>query len=1118
MRTSNSYFALMLTLSLVLVLTGCHLPKPQEKPNASGEANVSATFKAKAVADRSKAVEVQVEGPFALPSAKVFNLMACLKDVAYDKPIQGHQFRVEETDTLVTSDKEGCVTWAERIDFNYLAESKYIRLDRTLRGEKLHKGLQKVAYAVNPWSHGETLPAVLNPDDGNKIPGLVEDEMQIQQALKGLSTSSSPIRRPLWVDEGRFFVTEQRMTHNNITLSFEIHPKVNLQLTKMNGDLFSRPLTAGTFRARMKLIHVYQKEKEIHRLISQTGDLQTSIVNGNLSIKTPMSLPALPTRGQFFLGLELEPLNAPAGMTGFVGVYYLSEYDQLKGSGFLKLSPLVSQDPHFSLESFINADVKEVLATDKTISVADGKKGEEVIPGATAPTSRINDLDVDIYQKPKIQVLKLDFDYLRVGLERTSTRQIFYTIRACFRHGLDQKTVRSQTIKVTKFRASDKDPVIVTEKTLDPNSCIIWDENITFDYFACHHYIPGAIQLENADMGIKETIQVLINPWESAGGALGRDMRYVDPKEKLPLRCDIEERPRTQVALDGFSYNTVSYEYKIDKLMNMTMFKTINIRADARMLVYSSLTNGRGDLQRLRDGVYLLRTAIVKNQKYDDSKNTFVAGDEKLVNVISGQIIADLTFATSDIKALGNRNTLLMEIYPIDDSKVTVEKNRIRAKDPAASLSSLIDRRSELQTPTFVGHIILNVDEASRNLRILDGSALSEFYVHGKGSNNTAVTNIIENILEQGKKDLAAHGQKLAQRAGKDIFIKENNVALLNLNKADNEAPLKALVGESDLDKRLIVTKADLKAFLDSGVVTPELAQKLCAFWGRNFWTKMHGTKGGVLMGPMNNFGLSCYQAAGKEPQKFFVADRQMFIKDIAGSRYVGGVNQGYSIGTSFSSSVAHSTYTTRSWAFNTKMGISKKFFDLFSMGADYGYTISWATSDAQSVSDALSLNGQKSLSVQTNTYQVRVNRYEQCAVVRLNPALFVKDTTSWFGSKDYLGFLNPRLNEQELAQAITRGVMICDGEDRTKAVTINENYFFISQPPGETHQQDMGDERNRKFVVALRSTPDFKGFIAAIRGHLKEEAPAEKDSVESAAVETLFQNPGPIYPGMYRN
>ncbi|WP_415061978.1 hypothetical protein [Bdellovibrio sp.] len=1093
--SKKTFIQTILSIYALSSLAGCNLPSPKDKTDTGSGA---ATFTVQAMAEKSKALETSVQGDFALPSSKVFNLQACVKDVAYDKAISGHEFLVEEVNKTVVTDKAGCLTWAERINYNFLGESQYIRIERSIKGLGLHKGHQNVAFAINPWSHGETLTPVLNPNDGNNIPRLVDDQEQGKMALKGFSSDNKATVRPLWVEDGRLFVTEQKMTKDGVVLLVEMRPNPSIQLTKMNGETFLRPLTAGTFKARLKLIHLYQQnDKEIRRLLSESEVMTVKMENASLAIKSSMSLPALPTRGQIIIGMELQPVNGPQGLTGFDGIYLLGEYDQIKGSSFLKLNTVVAQTKDFKIANFVNSSLTEVSRSSQTGAV-----------------------EAETYQKPKVEVSQLEFRFIRVGEEKTATREVFYNIRACVRHGLDQKTTRSHTFKITKFRQSETETSSTALLKTDNNSCLNWDEKITFKYFDCQHYLKGFVQIENQDLGMNEKLDIIVNPWESNGGALARDMRYVEPTEKLILSCSQENRPKTQVMLDGFSYNTLSYNYGIDSLLNLTVTKKIQFKMDTRLLIYSSLSNGRAEVQKLRDGIYMLRLAVVQNRDYD-TNNTYVTSSDKLVNVINGQVNTDITFQTQDLKALGNRNNLLVEIYPVDENKVDLKDGQVIQKDTSAPLTSLIDESTGLEVPTFIGPITLNTDEASRPLRMIDASAISSLLLTGHGQNNSSEKFLIQKVITEGQKVRAEKYKTIQARADKVQFSKENNLELISLKTADAQAPLvKALVGSTQLNPRLIVTKADLQEIITKGTLTPQTAQKLCAFWGGDYFKKLYAEKGGVTMKHVMGFGMDCYHAVAKDPARFFQVEKQLLIKEVGGSQFVKGLNQGLSVGTSFSLSTSQSAFSSRTTSINAKIGLSKKFLDVLSVGVDFGYAMSWGVSDSKTSSNSVSVSGSTSMTVQQNTFKVRVNKHEQCAVVRLNPTLFIKDTKSWFGRRDYLAILNPQLSAEEMATATTRGLMICEGEVRTEAKDIMENYYLIAQESGSSQMQDNGDARNRNFFITLRSSNDFNRFVLAMRGQVNMPAShQQKEETQEQAtqmMEQLFKMSGPAYPGVY--
>ncbi len=1109
MQTSKTLLTLLLSLN-VLSLAACNLPSPKDKGASAQSADGSdnsdaATFNVEAAPSRSSVLEATKEGSFALPTSKVFNLYACLKDVYYNKVISGHKFKIEETGKEVTADASGCLIWSESIQYNYLADSQYIKIDRHIRGTGLHKGVRTVSYAINPWSHGENLAAVMDVKNEDAIPNLVKSQKSSALALKGFSADQQLRTRPLWLEEGRLFVTEQKLTSAGVDLLIEMRGTPSIQLTKMNGEIFLRPLTAGSFKARIKMIHSYvEAGKEIHRLLAQTAMLDAKMENGSLAVRAPISLSAIPTRGQLVLGVQLLPENGPEGLVGFDGIYILGDYDQIKGSSFLKLASQVAQEQNFKIDNYINAQM---------LKASDNKNGATTSSGTTT-----DGLQQDVYQKPKIEVSQLEIKHVRVGAETTSTREVIYNVKACVKSGLDQKTARAQTFKVTKFRQNNSDTVESLSVKTDNNSCVNWDESIKIKYFDCQHYIKGFVQIENTDLGMNEKLDIIVNPWDNTG-SMGRDLRYVDPTEKLALDCKTESRPKTQVILDSFNYNTLSYGYQVDNLLNLNVTKKIQIKMEPRLLMYSSLSNGRGDIERLRDGVYLVKLAIVQNRDYN-SKNTYVASAEKFVNVMSGQINTDITFQTQDLKALGNRNNMLVEVYPVDESKVEVSANGISLKQSGASLDSAIDTSSGLESPTFVGPVVLNVDEASRPLRIVDASAVSTFLLNGTGKNDTATKGLIAQVIKEGLTAKATLATAALTRSANTQFAQENNLALVNLNTMAAAAPLTKAMNIKLTNSRYILNKEDLQGLVTTGTLSKETAQKLCAFWANDYLPSQYADKGGGANDLLRmGFGTDCFHAVSKNPGRFFQIETRLAIKEVGETKYIKGFNQGLTVGTNFSLVKSHSASFARSVSISAKAGMSKKFLDLFSLGVDLGGSLSWSWVDSTSNSNAINIGTSTSMTVQQSLLNIRVNKYEQCAIVNLNPSLFIKDP-SWFGRKDYLTILNSRLNEAEQADVATRGLMICEGQVRTQPIDINENFYLIAQESWSTQMQDNGDERNRNFFVALRSTNDFNRFVLAIKGETKAPATAEREAElqkdATGMMEKIFKLGAASYPGMF--
>lgn len=1109
MQTSKLLLSLLLSLN-VLSLAACNLPSPKEKKAAADQVTAeatgdhdyqtelaqAATFNIEAAPSRSSVLEATKEGAFALPTAKVFNFYACLKDIYYNKVISGHKFQIDEIKKTVTTDASGCLIWSENIKYNYLADSQYIKLDRHVRGTGLHKGVRTVSFAINPWSHGENLAPVLDIRNEDAVPNLVKSTKLSALALQGYSKDSQLRTRPLWLEDGRLFVTEQKLTTAGVDLLFEVRGVPAIQLTKMNGEIFLRNLTAGSFKTTIKLIHSYvEGGKEIHRLLAQTAALETKMENGSLAVRSPISLSAIPTRGQLVLGVQLTPENAPEGLTGFDGIYILGDYDQIKGSSFLKLASQVAQDQNFKIDSYINAAPVATIQNKDTGS------------------STINE---DTYQKPKIEVSQLEIKNVRIGAETTSTREVVYNIKACVKNGLDQKSTRSQTFKITRFRQNATDAADTLTVKTDNNACITWDETIKFKYFDCQHYIKGFVQIANEDLGMNEKFDVLVNPWDNF--AAGRDMRYISSTEKLILECKQEDRPRSQLIVDYFNYSTLSYAYQVDNLMNLHVVKKIQLKMEPRVLMYSSLSNGRGEIERLRDGVYLVKFAIVKNHDYE-GQNTYITSAEKLVNVMSGQINTDISLETQDLKALGNRNNMLVEVYPVDESKVTVSNGAITLKT-AGPLDSAIDTSTGLETPTFVGPVVINLDEASRPLRLLDASTVNNFLVSGSDK-VTVAKGVINEVVKQGLQAKAQAVSAQNKLATNTQFAADRNLSIVNLNTMAANDTLAKAMNVKLVNTRYIVNKADLQNLINTGTMSKEIAQKMCAFWANDFSSSIYAEKGGAFMDMLKmGFGTDCFHAVSKDPSRFFQVEKRLAVKEVGETKYMKGYNQGLTVGTSFSVSNAHNKSFTKSVSIAGKAGLSKKFLDLFSLGIDVGASLSWSVSDSQSNSNSVSVSTSTSMTVQQSLLKVRVNKYEQCVIVNLNPSLFIKDP-SWFGRRDYLGVLNPRLTDEEKAGVATKGLMICEGQVRTQPLEVTENYYLIAQETSSSQMQDAGDDRNRNFFIALRSTTDFNRFVTAIKGEAKIPGTADKSQelTKEAGnmMEKLFQLGSGSYPSHYQ-
>src|SRR5437868_6349790 len=82
---------LAIVMALALTLSGCDLPTPQKKSN-SGES--AATFTVDGVTGTLLDEKISVD--FGYPTERQYSMTACVKDVAYAKPIISHEFEIAD--------------------------------------------------------------------------------------------------------------------------------------------------------------------------------------------------------------------------------------------------------------------------------------------------------------------------------------------------------------------------------------------------------------------------------------------------------------------------------------------------------------------------------------------------------------------------------------------------------------------------------------------------------------------------------------------------------------------------------------------------------------------------------------------------------------------------------------------------------------------------------------------------------------------------------------------------------------------------------------------------------------------------------------------------------------
>lgn len=1079
MQTSKIFLTSILSLNL-LALAACNLPKPKTTDSAQQEDTPATFFITEAKGTSLKANLAQDTG---LPQSKTFNFSVCLKDRAQSHPLVGHPFRVEELKKDLKTDEKGCLNWSEDVPFNYSSTPKYLEWKRKITATGLHRGTRTAQFAINPWNDNDGSDAVVNLENYTP-PRLVSDSSQIQQALKGaaVSTTTAQVagKTPLWVNDVKVQSTEQKFDQNGVVLNYDLAIAPQMIVSAINGERILKAIPQGNFKTKIYLIHsVTEGDKEV-RLVLAESQVQTSSISGNtLFVKAPMSLAVLPTRGQLLLGLDISSTD-DARLGRFQGIYTIGEYDQLKSAGMLRMTSTVTSTENFQIAEYMT----------------------------TTLSTRLSE-HPDSYIKPRIEIAPLEFKYVRVGKETTSEREIVYNIKACFRNGLEQKTTRGYTFNVTGFRQNDSDVAKTTKITTDNSSCINWDETFTFKYYECQKFIKGFIDIENKELSMKQRLPIAMNPWES-WGTFARDLRYVDAQEQLLTDCKQDNVLPSTLSLRSFSYSTISDKREIDSQLNMIQKKKLRFKLDAAVAIYSDMAKGRMEsAQKLRPGVYLLKLALIKNRDYYNQK-TYVASAEKLVSSLDGDIKTDIEFKSADLKGMGDRNTLLVELDPVQESKVTVDAGgNIALKDKVTTLDDVIDSSTGLYNRTFSAPMILTQDKDGQDLTAVDSSSVNQFLTMSNLPKlDTNHKSLVREYIQFGQQ-LEAQAQQ-QERAQGDItaFAKNNDLKLIFVSNSKGYEDLGSILSTAPTKFDVPTINSQLNQVAMTGKLNTEITKGLCAYWFRSFITKdlwdFYGQHALV------NCGIRANQ-----PEKIFSVEKRLFVKELSGYNYLKGDTATVSVGNSLTLTRSQTHTTTHMKTLNFNAGVSWKFADIFSLGMTGSYSISQSDAKAAVTANAATVNINKYLLLQEFTFQLNFKRYQECAIIKVNPTLFMKNGI-------FAGSLNPHLTEGEKAAVATRGLMVCRGPDTTTPITRTENYYQLNQDNTSVQSPDIGDEHNRNFFVAVRGEREFGKLMYYLKGTIKTPQSEGRDNDDRKTtfdgIDFLFKSGHSNVPGSYND
>ncbi len=1093
------------SLTFAVMLSGCHLPEPKEARSGDGATFAITSFE-------GKATTRTLNQKTGLPVSNIYNYKACLSDLRQKKPMIGHKFEVVEIQQPLSTDVNGCLTWSETVEYNYLAASKYLKISRTLKGLGPQFGTQSLNFAIDPWSHGEANPKDAIDLSKNTLPAdlILEDSAEVKISLQGKSLSQSKATPRLWLNMSRLLAVEDRITGKGFEINYDFQSTPQVKLTRMNGEQTFTDLTTGQLKGKMQLIHVTLENGKVQRKVLASKDFaDLQIANKVIAFSAHLNFEA-PYWGHLYLGIQLTPTQELSNLEPFEGVYYLGDYRSVNAGGFLLLSSSAQNNPSFTLDKFIAGQ----YPIDTSLE--------------TPPTSARNETSPrgnkeDFNGKNLMAVAALTFSGARVDQDSAHRRILKYQVQACLSHPITHDPIRGQPIEVTSFRVSETEPAKKQSPLISQmDGCITWPEEMVVEAYSCQKYVKGFVELKNSDLGIDRKINVFINPWLTTYEIGVDELKF---RNALGQECDAKkelEKP-SYIFINSFQYNLMDVHHDLDPNLNMVITRDFQMDLDLTLVNNSNLHGPRDGSERLRDGLYLVKSVLTENPLMTKTPR-LISANSSIVQSRNGHItINPIPFKFLNPLDIGNRNRLLVQILPVDSEKATLSTDRATwAPKAGLKFEDVVDVKAHLLPMIYEAKIIL-MGEGTRANLMDTKRTLMEAVMAGKTEFQTEFTQVLserqkmlETITAQGlleqertlkeasaKSSIADYAQKLSA-----VLINLDEPASKNINylqrllSFDTKTYFQKSMGFTSKDSKAQladairearpISKDEVLKQLSGDKLSADVARRICVYYMTELLAPALSKAGQRFLPGV------CADRLQATAEKMLVREKVYHVNKFDHFSYLNGRFENMTIANSFS--MAYTFTDSHSNTKSASMGI--KVPDLFFVGGGVQTSLAWTTQTAESASNTVNVTHTLPIRYQVSQTQFDLRDYETCYRIRMNPNLFIQKV-GFFEHMDptrtsFYNYLNLEKTPQEVYSILNRGLLVCERPKEMKPLRKYENFYVVQQEPVEGELQDRGNAKNRFLFLSLRGDQEFQRFEELAKSEVQLPAGARLGDVKA--------------------
>jgi hypothetical protein len=1115
-KTLIAHSKLVVVMSFALAMSACVQPK-----NHDSNIDSAASFYVDEVKPSMDTAET-IPG-YTLPASRLYTFTACLKDRRTDDALPGAPFVISggERDQDIHTDKNGCAIWSEKVAFDYLADEKYLPLDRTITAKGTQVGSRALKIAIDPWNLNGKSPSMYDLDHHTPPKAQIATDEQARTSLKAEMAGGTA--RKFYVENLPFDNSAVVTTDGTNVRKIRIYLDPRVMLTDIDGSPvpISFGVSSGSLKVTASLMEsVTTGGTDQVTAISKVEDVPVVVANGKTSADLQFNLRQGRAGSRYSLAIKVTPFNGPKGLKAFEGLFMLADVSSITLSGS-SIAQLKSSNRDNTFD--YSAAVAGSLALSADVATAQSLGQQDRITnngnGAALKTFEMS------IPAPK---------WLGKFEDAANRRTLMYSVQIC----LKDRSNGGLTPDGVEFSIQRHDKSWVKQSTfsIDPlHGCLVWQDQLSYLYYEPEHFVVIPFTVKHKS-GYTETREYAIDPWQAFRTSADPG---VTPEFIARVNQDAASNPASLI-IDNVEFNTQGHPYyQVDDYMGLKYIKHASLKIATRVARPSNYYDNVNQPEPLRPGRYLLKAAYVSpvSSPTDTSTRLLVSpmlGQTRVVEAKGGFLQAIVDFPVTDIRLFSTRAYLVFEIYLLDGAKVPKNDPDLRSvKDPM----DYVDHESHFPIQTFA--TVLNF----KNEKDSSGTAFNTTELAFRMQTNDSINSIaskhqvaaglqaaveplanktVDVLFAQAAAEQKDYVNRMEpQRSMGAVAVRSNSEVVFVQNESGNsdkdvtlqqnnrilpppvhaiDALLKTLntpleqMGSSARDitggAPIQITRDSLLAAIGGKTgMDAKLAAQLCGYFfftqprtrvtGFD-WTKVEfGTNGQWV-----NNCIGVIKEHGAEG--VFSIDHRLRVLETAPVAFNHGrddlqIKLGTQIGF-YQVQTASKTWgagfgtggivsQTAKFLMSAIGGTAMRIFSAVVGGVGIQY-------ERTSTNSAMSQGGfgfelGHGLGVEQTDIDIPVTKSDECIVIRPKASAY-----QGLQSSTHMKILKLQLGDAQAETLMNRGLMLCAGKVNHETRVAHERYYTLASFNQGGASSDPFDYRNLPWLLQMRGQRDFAAFL----------------------------------------